>query len=133
MITAMPAVRTGDSIMSVALRYLTVRQSNLNNHHLYLNKIRDFFPQDVFGGSCAGLTARRYVRIHWGNEVVETDIDSTKNIFRKRGWLRRFFDANRVQAGDRVLLEKLGPYVYHLSMALGAVEIGVKDEGKGAA
>jgi DNA polymerase III subunit epsilon len=114
--------------MTVAWRYLIVSQGNLNNHHLYLTRIREFFPHDVFGGSYAGRAARRYVRIQWENEVVETDIDRTKNIFRKRAWLRRFFDANQVQPGDRVLLEKLGPYVYRLSMAVDGVEISIRDE-----
>jgi hypothetical protein len=57
------------------------------------------------------------VRVQWGNEFVETDIDRTKNIFRKRGWVAQFFDALRVRAGDRVLLEQMEQYVYRLSKA----------------
>ena len=29
-------------------RYLTVSQGNLNNHHLYLAKILDLFPEDFW-------------------------------------------------------------------------------------
>ena len=54
-----------------------------------------------------------------GNMVVtvETDIDRTKKIFRKRGWIRRFFEQNGIQAGDRVLIERLDPYHYRVSKA----------------
>ena len=62
-------------IVVLASQYVTVTQGNLDNHHLYLAKILDFFPEDVLGGSNFGQCARRMVRVHWGNEVVETDID----------------------------------------------------------
>lgn len=50
----------------------------------------------------------------WGNEVFETDIVRPKNIFRCRKW-RRFYDANRIQVGDQLLLEQLNPYLYRVS------------------
>jgi hypothetical protein len=101
--------------MALAARYLTVTQGNLNNNHLYLTKALDLFPSDVIGGCNAGRAASRCVRVHWGGGVVETDIDRSKNIFRKRAWLGKFFRANGVRAGDQVLLERLEPYVYRLS------------------
>jgi hypothetical protein len=96
-------------------RTLTITQGNLNNHHLYLKEILDFFPEDVFGGSVQATAGCRMIRIHWGREVVETDIDRTKTIFRKRAWVARFFQAYRVRPGDRLLLERLEPYVYRLT------------------
>jgi hypothetical protein len=65
------------------------------------------------------------VRILWDGEAVETDIDQTKNIFRKRGWVARFFDAHRVRAGDRLVLEQLAPYLYRLARAGGPEELGL--------
>lgn len=103
--------------MSVVSRYLIVTQGNLDNNHLYLTEVLDIFPEDVFGGPDASQAAPRAVRVRWGDEVVETDIDRTKNIFRKRGWVASFFDANRVQAGDRILLEQIEPYLYRVSKA----------------
>jgi hypothetical protein len=50
--------------------------------------------------------------------MVETDIVSDKKIFRKRGWVRRFCAANQLQAGDKVLLEQLSPYLYRVSRAV---------------
>jgi hypothetical protein len=103
--------------MAIVSRVLTVTQGNLDNNHLYLTEVIDIFPHDVFGGPDASQAAPRTVRVQWGNEVVETDIDRTKNIFRKRGWVARFFDENRVQANDRVLMEQIEPYLYRVSKA----------------
>src|SRR5262245_15860455 len=114
--------------MAIASRILTLKQGNLDNHHLYLTKVLDLFPKDVLGGSDA-TRAGRLVRIHWGDEVVETDIDRTKNIFRKRSWLGKFFDANRIRVGDQVLLEQLGPYVYRVSKAQSLVRPGPAVDG----
>ncbi len=103
--------------MAVVSRYLTVTQGNIDNSHLYLTELLDVFPEDALGGSDESQAASRTARVRWGAEVVETDIDRTKNIFRKRGWVARFFDEGRIQAGDRVLLEQLEPYLYRVSKA----------------
>ncbi len=103
--------------MTLVSRYLTVTQGNLDNNHLYLTEVLDIFPEDVFGGPDVTHEASRIVRVQWGDEVVDTDIDRTKNIFRKRGWVGEFFGANRVQAGDRILLEQVEPYLYRVSKA----------------
>jgi len=96
-------------------RCLTINQANINNKHLYLRAVLDMFPDDVLGGSKKAQEAPRKVRVLWGREDIMTDIDRTKKIFRQRGWLRRAFDAQRIQAGDHVLLEQLEPYVYRVS------------------
>jgi hypothetical protein len=103
--------------MAIVSRHLTVTQGIIDNSHLYLTEVLDIFPEDVFGGSDELQAAPQPVRLQWGSEVIETDIDRTKNVFRKRGWVTRFFDENRIQAGDRVLLEQLEPYLYRLSRA----------------
>src|SRR5438105_4263246 len=101
--------------MTPRSRILTVTQANLDNNHLYVTAARDFFPADVFGGSNKTQAAPRTLRVQFGDEVVVTDIDRTKNIFRRRGGVGRFFDANRVQAGDRILLAQVEPYLYRVS------------------
>jgi hypothetical protein len=96
-------------------RLLQVTQANLDYRHLYVTEAQDFFPSDVFGGANKTEAAPRTVRLLFGSEAVDTDIDQTKNIFRRRSWVGRFFDANRVRAGDRIRLEQLEPYVYRVS------------------
>lgn len=96
----------------IAARQLTVTQGNLNNNHVYLGDALDLFPEDAFGGP--NVTHQgRCVRVLFGNESVETDIVK-RRIFRRRGWLRRFFADNRIRAGDRLLLERLETYLYRL-------------------
>ena len=103
--------------MPIVSRYLTVTQGNLDNNHLYLTEVLDIFPEDVFGGPDVVQEASRTVRVQWGSAVVDTDIDRTRNIFRKRGWVGEFFGANRILAGDRILLEQIEPYLYRVSKA----------------
>jgi len=104
-----------DKRRMIAARVLRVTQGNLDNNHLYLTEAIDLFPADVQGGPTAAQ-AGRSVSVHWDDQFVETDI-VRRRIFRRRGWLRRFFASNRITAGDRVLLEQIEPYVYRLSKA----------------
>jgi hypothetical protein len=79
----------------------------------------------VLGGCNRAHAAPQSIQILWGSEAVETDIDRSKHIFRKRGWVGRFFDANRIQAGERIVLERLGPYLYRLARAEDTPEVGL--------
>jgi hypothetical protein len=94
---------------------LTVTDGNLCNNHLYLSGVMDMFPADVIGGPNKKQPAPRTVRVEWGGEIVETDIVGDKKLFRKRGWVGKFFKTYRVGAGDLVRLEQLSPYVYRVS------------------
>jgi hypothetical protein len=104
----------GGNGMATGSRFLTVTEANLKYGSLNLAGGHDLFPKDVFGES--SKEAERKVRIMWGDEVFETDIVRPKNIFRCRKW-GQFFDANRIQAQDRILLEQLTPYLYRISKA----------------
>lgn len=101
--------------MTIVSREITVTQGNINNNHLYLKRVLDLFPADVLGGANSSYAAPRTVRVLWGSEAVDTDIDCSKNIFRRRFWLARFFKENRICAGDCVKLEQLEPYLYRVS------------------
>src|SRR5687767_9679559 len=97
----------------VAARLLKVTQGNVNNGHLYLTNALDLFPQDVLGGAHRGQ-AGRSVQVYWDDGTVDTDVVKSRKIFRRRDWVRRFFRAEQVAAGDEVLLEQLEPYVYRI-------------------
>jgi len=101
--------------MTLATRILTVTRGNVNNRHLYLTEVLDLFPEDALGGENRRSAAPRTVRVLWGDQAIDTDIVRDKHIFRRRKWVRLFFEANRIQDGDRVLLEQLGPYLYRVS------------------
>ena len=103
--------------MAVVSHYLTLTQANLDHGHIYLTQCKDIFPPDAFGGPNKSELAPRTVEVLWGSARVDTDIVRKRNFFRQRGWVRQFFAENQMVAGDRVLLEQLGPYSYRVSKA----------------
>lgn len=96
-------------------RLITITQGNLDHNHIYITDVTDLFPDDVMGGPDESQAAPRTVRVQWGSETVDTDIVREKNIFRRRGWVRKFFSESRIAAGDHVLLEQIDPYLYRVS------------------
>jgi hypothetical protein len=117
----------GTNPAPIASRQLIITQGNINNSHMYLTGAMDLFPDEVKGGSNKTHAAAKMVRVQWGDEIVVTDIAREKHMFRRRGWVRRFFDANRIVAGDRVLLERREPYVYRVSKAMERPEMDAGD------
>jgi DNA polymerase III subunit epsilon len=103
--------------MAIASRLITITQGNLDHNHMYITDVADLFPEDVIGGPDESQAAPRTVRVHWGSGTVDTDIVRDKNIFRRRGWVRQFFSEARIVAGDRVLLERIEPYIFRVSKA----------------
>jgi DNA polymerase-3 subunit epsilon len=75
------------------------------------------FPADVIGGSSKDTAAQREVAVDWGGSVaVQTDLDETKKFFRKRGWVRDFFQRNGITAGDIVMVEETARYNYRVRL-----------------
>lgn len=92
-----------------------ITQANIKNNHIYLRPFFDKFPGDAIGGSNMASAARREIAVDWGGEtVVMTDLDSSKRFFRKRGWVRSFFQRSEITAGDIVIVEEVGSYIYRV-------------------
>lgn len=107
-------------LAKVPLATIEVTDGNLRNAHLYLGKVMHLFPDDVIGGGNKAERAPREVTLDYGfDEPVVTDIAGDKKIFRSRGWLAEFFKRHHFVAGDRVVLERLEDYTYHLYPARG--------------
>lgn len=99
----------------MSYRIITLTQGNVNNDHLYLTDAWDLIPRDAVGGGNEGLQAPRNLEVHFGvGEPVSTDVAGDKKIFRKRAWVREFFAAHSLGAGSRVVVEKTGPYRFHV-------------------
>jgi hypothetical protein len=99
------------------MKYITIEltQGNLNNSHLYLSSVIDFFPADSIGGPNSDTEAGLKLEVHSGIEQpVLTDIAGDKKIFRKRSWVREFFDVHGLREGDRVIIEHTGNNRYHV-------------------
>ncbi|MDO5759142.1 MAG: 3'-5' exonuclease, partial [Rhodobacterales bacterium] len=94
-----------------------ITQGNIDHNHIYLRAFFDKFPADAIGGSNRVSAAQREVVVDWGGDaVVMTDLDGTKRFFRKRGWIREFFERNRVRVGDMVTVEEVAPYSYRVAL-----------------
>jgi len=95
-----------------ALGTTEITQGNLNHSHIYLRSFFEAFSEDAIGGSNRALPAPREIAVDWGGDAaVMTDLDGAKRFFRKRGWIRSFFEQNAVRAGDLVLVEEIAPVV----------------------
>jgi len=84
---------------------------NLRNNHFYLTDFMNDFPADIIGGRNRHEAAAREVTVDWGGpNLVMTDIDHTKRMFRARGWVRQFFAASGAREGDFVVVTSPSPY-----------------------
>ena len=107
----------GDGKSGRLLGITEVRDANIRNNHIYLRPFFEKFPADAIGGSNTASAARREVTLHWGASTpVTTDLDGQKKFFRKRGWLREFFDCNGVRPGDQIAIFEIEPYRYRVEV-----------------
>lgn len=94
-----------------------ITQGNIDNNHIYLRSFFEKFPADAIGGSNRASAAHREIAVDWGGgAIVMTDLDGAKRFFRKRGWIREFFERHGVCAGDMVTVEEVAPYSYRVAL-----------------
>lgn len=94
-----------------------IRQANIDHNHIYLRSFFEKFPADAIGGSNRTSAAQREIAVEWGDgAVVMTDLDGSKKFFRKRAWIREFFERNGARAGDMVTVEEVAPYSYRVAL-----------------
>lgn len=109
---AIPRQHTGRHIGTTE-----ITQGNIDNNHIYLRSFFEKFPADAIGGSNRASAAQREIAVDWGGAtVVMTDLDGQKKFFRKRGWIREFFERHGVRAGDMVTVEEVAPYNYRMAL-----------------
>jgi DNA polymerase-3 subunit epsilon len=117
-LTPIPALEASPSLqMASHIGTTEITQGNIDNSHIYLRKFFEKFPADAIGGSNIASAAMREISVDWGGEaVVMTDLDGAKRFFRKRGWIREFFDRNGARSGDMVTVEEVAPYSYRVAI-----------------
>lgn len=94
-----------------------ITQGNIANNHIYLRAFFDNFPLEVVGGSNAASAALQQLVVDWGGaSPVITDLDGAKKFFRKRAWIREFFELNRVVVGSVISIEQTDKYHYRVSV-----------------
>jgi hypothetical protein len=117
----MPSTQAPPQNVSRHLGMVEITQGNIDHNHIYLRSFFEKFPADAIGGSNRASAAPREIAVDWGGDaVVMTDLDGAKRFFRKRGWIREFFERNGARPGESVLVEQIGPYRYRVSMSRGA-------------
>ncbi len=104
-------------------RLIRVTEGNIRQNHLYISQHLDFFPSDILGPSTlADALNGRAVRIFLEglNETVETDIPTDKKtgrprrMFRRRTWVRKFFEHHQIKGGDLLALQRTSVRDYRL-------------------
>jgi hypothetical protein len=95
-------------------RYVRINQSSIDNSYILLTSIMDFFPPEIIGGKNKHLAAQKARLCIGTGDLVDTDIDGTKYLFRERAWTRRFFHVHSLVPGDQVIIECTGQHTYHL-------------------
>lgn len=99
------------------LGFVTLTQGNINNSHFYLREVLHAFPEDSIGGPNSASVAIKTVTIDWGGKLAAiTDIDGKKKLFRRRGWVREFFEQNSARAGDLVKVEAMSSHAFRVSV-----------------
>lgn len=93
-----------------------ITQGNIDHNHIYLRSFFDRFPADAVGGSNKAARALREISVDWGQDIIWTDLDGSKKFFRARGWIGSFFQINKAEAGDMVVVEETEPYQYRVRL-----------------
>jgi hypothetical protein len=97
---------------------IPITQGNLNNNHFYVTSCLAMFPAESFGGPNKNAQASLMLTLlPDGGEEVKTDIDSTKNIFRRRGWVAALFERKKASPGDFVSIRKNEDGTYFIGVA----------------
>ncbi len=107
-------------------RLFRITAGNLRNNYIYINGHHDFFPKSCFGPSKRGSQGAAHAEIEIYldglGETVSTDISSDRetgkprNFFRRRAWVRQFFEHHHVKNGDMLAMERLSERSYRLSV-----------------
>lgn len=103
-------------------RLVSITRGNLRNHHIYLSGHFDFFPQACYGNSskAKGTGSQLTLRVDGLPKAIETDIardgknGRPRNFFRKRAWVRKFFEKHEIREGDVVAIERIGDFEYRV-------------------
>ena len=103
-------------------RLITITAGNLRHHHIYISGHHDFFPKECYGGSNKkkGMGKLLSIYLNGFSDPINTDIATNggngkpRNIFRKRTWIRKFFEKHELSEGDVIALEKLDKFHYRI-------------------
>lgn len=116
-LTAPPAIPSIEQKLDAKIiGEVEITQGNIDNNHIYLRGFFDRFPEDAVGGSNRAAKAPREISVDWGMDIVWTDLDGSKKLFRSRGWIGLFFRLNEAKVGDVVVVGEIALYQYQVQL-----------------
>ena len=97
-------------------RLITITAGNLRQNHIYLTGHYDFFPKDSIGESKQknGEGKPIQLTVQGLDSPVHTDIGcdpksgKPRRFFRRRKWVKQFFEKHNIKEGDVLAIEKIG-------------------------
>ncbi|MFA5385836.1 MAG: DNA (cytosine-5-)-methyltransferase [Eubacteriales bacterium] len=104
-------------------RIIELTKADITNNKLNIRPCgEEFFPKDTFGGPSEEFKAPRHVRL-WAEaitEPIDTDLVCENSgrpmwIFRARSWVGKFVETNRLNAGNKILIMRIGQYDYRIT------------------
>ncbi|MBN1391272.1 MAG: DNA cytosine methyltransferase [Sedimentisphaerales bacterium] len=105
-------------------RLIALTEANLKkkNHHIYISGHHDFFPKECHGQSDKknGVKKEMTLLVEGLPKPVKTDIGTNgtngkpRDFFRRRRWVREFFEKHELKAGDVIAIERLSKYTYRI-------------------
>ena len=109
------SARKKDDMSSTRLEKVELTAGQIDNNHVSVRQIRDFFPADSIGSSNRHKGLGKMLRLHVRGfaKPIETDIAGDKGIFRTRCW-GQFFRTHDLKPGDCIIIEKLAEYEYKM-------------------
>lgn len=104
-------------------RLICINAANLRANHLYLTGHDDFFPADSYGGSSIKSLGGKLLRldVEGLSKPVFTDIPTDaktgkpRRFFRKRAWVREFFEKHSIKPGDTISIERVSPHRFRVA------------------
>ena len=98
------------------VRRIQLTQGNIGNQHIYLRGCSSILPADCVGGGNKEK-AGRPVRVKFEpGGTVDTDVDGKKWFFRERKAVRAFLEGSAAEAGDWVIVERVGDRSFEVRM-----------------
>lgn len=110
-----PLKTEGNEASEASIRIL-LTQGNVNNYYFHIPKQITLFSRATWGGKNK-KEAGSAVRFHFDglNDPVSTDIDGTKRILRNRTAVKRFYELNKLCAGDEVQIKRVASNEFRVS------------------
>jgi hypothetical protein len=88
---------------------------SINNNYIVVRKHLGYFPAQAVGEANANDGEGKKLTLHYAGlpDPVKTDIAGRPHLFfRDRGSIGRFFDHHKLQAGDKIAIERRSDYEY---------------------